>query len=303
MSGGVLSPRRQFVIHGQEQQPFNQDQHHAEVKQEVHGMFMDHLKPEGGDGMNPAVNENEMSVEKPDVMDQDSSTNEAPDLSVPCKSANSKRDRTNRVMSKIKPKSPTAILNEMSSSHTYDFTMDGTSYRATLHFDNQEFFGTGTSKAAAQTEAAEEAIKQIVLQSDMQQLKASQLPMLTYPQLLSYSLYKLLITWNPSGTQVVRMQSSSSVTSTEVRPAKKFPPNPERLHPVMLLSQTHPHAKFIEVAMRPPPNVSFTIECVVDERKFLGTGQSKKDAKKRAATLACIELLDVKYPLEEKKDE
>lgn len=28
-----------------------------------------------------------MSVEKPDVMDQDSSTNEAPDLSVPCKSA------------------------------------------------------------------------------------------------------------------------------------------------------------------------------------------------------------------------
>lgn len=100
----------------------------------------------------------------------------------------------------------------------------------------------------------------------------------------SFALHKLFSTWDESGDMTERLVMGSATLATiegreravplENKPAKKMPPNPEKMNPVMLLNQMVPHAVFEELSKAGnPPNVIYTYKCVISGRSFIGRGK------------------------------
>lgn len=62
-------------------------------------------------------------------------------------------------------------------------------------------------------------------------------------------------------------------TTPEKKPAKKMPPEPEKMNPIMLLNQMMPHAEYVELSKAGnPPNIVFTYKCTVNNQSFIGRG-------------------------------
>lgn len=106
-------------------------------------------------------------------------------------------------------------------------------------------------------------------------------PTLPWQHVASFALHKLFSTWDEGGKITERLVTSASTTTTdgaavvpEKKPAKKMPPNPEQMNPIMLLNQMVPHAEYIELSKAGnPPNIVFTYKCSANGKSFIGRGK------------------------------
>ncbi|KAL3278648.1 hypothetical protein HHI36_016185 [Cryptolaemus montrouzieri] len=218
--------------------------------------------------------------------------------------------RRNLKLSKIlKPKSAMVILNEVLKNVTYnveDYHSDGVyMYRSTVEIDGVQHEGFGLKKGTAKNNCAEKVLKYLVKHKKLVQqnpkdeaMDTSEEPNegdmpLAWQQFASFALYKLFASW---GEDVSAIKEEPRPTK---KPSKKLPPNANLMNPLMLLNQMIPHAHFEEL-----PNVfnghypTFKYKCTVDGQEFLGTGSSKKVAKRRTAFEVCKTVLGIEYPPE-----
>jgi len=212
---------------------------------------------------------------------------------------------------------------------------DGTVFRCTVQVDGLDHLGVGKSKPAAKTAAAEAALKHMVLSKlkTAQPLDASAaaaaitasvasaqdsdgdikmdidaedtLGGISWSHVACYALHKLLSSWDEGSNlaeKLVQVASGGPVAvndaakTFEKKPAKKLPDTASNMNPIMLLNQMHPNASYEEVSkIGSPPNVQFTIKCVVAGEAFHGTGTTKKTARKMCAFAACRKVLGIQY--------
>lgn len=63
------------------------------------------------------------------------------------------------------------------------------------------------------------------------------------------------------------------------------------MHPVMLLSTMRPGTQYVDLGSEGvTPNICHKVGTTVDNRQFIDQARSKKEARKRVATLALKEL-------------
>ncbi|KAG5895894.1 hypothetical protein JTB14_000508 [Gonioctena quinquepunctata] len=227
-----------------------------------------------------------------------------------------KARRRNLTLSKIlQPKNAVMILNELvkNTSYTVDelpMKVDGNTFRATVLYEGSEHVGFGRSKIQAKNSAAETALKHFVKTHKLGELNKdeegnekmdvseedTQNP-LPWQHVVSFALFKLFCSWGED-PNLVKSQTQPGVPENhENKPAKKMPPNPETINPLMLVNQMLPQAQFEEIGKSGnPPNVIFSFRCNVNDQSFVGTGPNKKAAKRLAAFGACHKVLGVNYP-------
>ncbi|EAU76990.1 AGAP004281-PA [Anopheles gambiae str. PEST] len=113
--------------------------------------------------------------------------------------------------------------------------------------------------------------------------------------LVSFALYKLFAKWNvqPKPTKVKEQPSKNGV----IRCREQLPVNPTSHHPATLLSIMVTPVSFEDVGetVVSPARTNFVARVTVGEQSFTGTGQSKKVARKMAASEACKALFGVNY--------
>lgn len=105
---------------------------------------------------------------------------------------------------------------------------------------------------------------------------------LPWQHVASFALHKLFSTWDESGKITERLVTSATTVTDgvpsavpEKKPAKKMPPNPELMNPIMLLNQMVPHAEYIELSKAGnPPNIVFTYKCTANGKSFIGRGKA-----------------------------
>lgn len=73
-------------------------------------------------------------------------------------------------------------------------------------------------------------------------------------------------------------ESTSDLSETakvfEKKPAKKLPDTATTMNPIMLLNQMYPNVLYEEASKTGnPPNIVFTIKCIVGSDVFLGSGE------------------------------
>lgn len=103
-------------------------------------------------------------------------------------------------------------------------------------------------------------------------------PTLPWQHIASFALHKLFSTWEEGGKITERLVSATTTDGVsavpEKKPAKKMPPNPESMNPIMLLNQMVPHAEYTELSkVGNPPNIVFTVKCSANGQSFIGRGK------------------------------
>ncbi|XP_044762522.1 transcription factor SPT20 homolog isoform X2 [Coccinella septempunctata] len=232
------------------------------------------------------------------------------------------RRRNLRLSKLLQPKSAMVILNEVGKSVTYNVERSqtrpgpkGYMFKATVVVDDTTHEGYGLSKASAKNEAAEKALKFLVKNKKLIQTTATEpttnppeteeamdttekvekpldIP-LAWQQFASFAIYKLLDSWGED-LEVIKED-----VKVDKKPAKKLPPNPELINPLMLMNQMLPRVNFLELPKTSNgPFNTFNFQAVVDGQTFNGSGVSKKVAKRAVAFAICNEVLGIQYPPE-----
>lgn len=104
---------------------------------------------------------------------------------------------------------------------------------------------------------------------------------LPWQHVASFALHKLFSNWDDGGSLPERLIPNTTVTdgasvALEKKPAKKMPPNPETMNPIMLLNQMVPHAQYVELSKAGnPPNIVFTYKCSANGKSFIGRGMRR----------------------------
>ncbi|CAH1963078.1 unnamed protein product [Acanthoscelides obtectus] len=240
------------------------------------------------------------------------------------------RRRNLRLSKMLQPKNAVMILNELvrQTAYTVDEMPPGTdrrtAFKVTVVVDGVEHIGYGHTKNAAKNAAAEMALKYVVKNNKLSEVKQDEDGVekmeiteddvnqpLPWQHVASFALFKLFTSWgedagaiknallgNLGGTNTA--QTGGSIAGDqpiEMKPAKKMPVNPELMNPLMLLNQMMPHVQFEEIGKAgAPPNITFTFKCSVNGQSYTGSGSSKKTAKKMAAFAVCHSVLGVNYP-------
>lgn len=154
--------------------------------------------------------------------------------------------------------------------------------------------------------------------------------------LASYAIHKLFCQWEAEGfdvpdivnvlgnaqsasTQSLSQDKENPEITPEIKPKNDLPEGYESMHPATLLCMVRNlHCPFQIVEynlflfqMRPgitfelietigqTPNIVQRVQVKVDDNNFIGSGRSKKLARKDAATYACNEIFGTNYPHEE----
>ncbi|XP_063703410.1 double-stranded RNA-specific editase 1 [Culicoides brevitarsis] len=131
--------------------------------------------------------------------------------------------------------------------------------------------------------------------------------------LASYALHKLFAEWAKEGYEVpdfrapppltVGDHTASAAASGNAKPhagspkiRTELPPAPEKLHPAMLLQIMRPGTQYTELGSQGiTPNIFHAIGVTVDGQQYIGSGKSKKIARKEAARSACEAIFKVKF--------
>uniref|UniRef100_A0A6M2DU56 DRBM domain-containing protein n=1 Tax=Xenopsylla cheopis TaxID=163159 RepID=A0A6M2DU56_XENCH len=263
-----------------------------------------------------------------------------------------RRNRQNKRLRKLlTPKNALMVLNELHGANIPEyklgqtvaqaFNQSGHQYKAEVVVNGSTYQGQGISKIMAKNNAAEKALRDLVLERMRKEIvsdvaegedvemvdadeknantnntKESQIPML---HLASFALHKLFTEWQAEGYEIPLMSKNLTgsamnlnETQTEISiegkdvPKKlpkmrtELPPNPESIHPAMLLSQMRPGIGYVDVSTYDgisPNNGLFTVSVTVDGKDFFGAAKNKKEARKQAAQQACTSLFGVKYPV------
>ncbi|KAJ8679557.1 hypothetical protein QAD02_015344 [Eretmocerus hayati] len=244
-----------------------------------------------------------------------------------------------RLRRTIQPKNAIMVLNEMKTGVQFTFPESQSALPSSLFvvhakIDGKTYIGQGLSKHLARQNAAENAFKTLLLEKmtthaakspvdgetdgsvlgdgenkdGAESMEIEEHEDIPWTSLASFALYKLFLEWQNQGTVVPVPRpglTASKVKKEVVKPAvpKELPPNALSVHPVMLLNQMRPGLGYTEVSrVGNPPNITFTLACVVDGQSYTGTAKNKKDAKKQAAKNALHALYNLVYP-EEKEGE
>lgn len=260
-----------------------------------------------------------------------------------------KRLRMNQRLRKtLQPKNAIMVLNEMKAGVQFTFPetqgpMPNSLYLVHAELDGKTYVGQGLSKPLARQNAAENALKALLLEkmtaasmkaridaetdgqvnppidgmkeesnddsSPMDTTTEDEIP---WSSLASFALYKLFLEWHNQGTSVPVPRPGLPTTkgvkkenSTAKTPTQKeLPPNPTNIHPVMLLNQMRPGLTYAELSrVGNPPNTMFTLAVEIGGIEYSGTAKNKKDAKKAAAKAALLALYDLTYPEDVNKQE
>lgn len=126
--------------------------------------------------------------------------------------------------------------------------------------------------------------------------------------LASYALHKLFAEWAKEGYEVPDFRApvpaadhtaaagnnKPSAGSPKIR--TELPAAPEKLHPAMLLQIMRPGTQYIELGSQgTTPNIFHAIGVTVDGQQYIGSGKSKKIARKEAAKNACESIFKIKF--------
>ncbi|XP_014230354.1 double-stranded RNA-specific editase 1 isoform X1 [Trichogramma pretiosum] len=256
-----------------------------------------------------------------------------------------KRLRMNQRLRKtLQPKNAIMVLNEMKTGVQFTFpetqaNLPSSIFLVHAEIDGKTYVGQGLSKPLARQNAAENALKSLLLEKmtaaamkarlDAENEAASsnnsmsteasvnkeaenmetneEVDEIPWSSLASFALYKLFLEWQNQGTvvPVPRPGISPNKIKKEMSKTvtqKELPPNATLIHPVMLLNQMRPGVTYNEVCrVGNPPNTMFTLGTEIDGKEYTGAAKNKKDAKKMAAKSALLALYNLTYP-EENED-
>ncbi|XP_041978958.1 double-stranded RNA-specific editase 1-like isoform X3 [Aricia agestis] len=250
-----------------------------------------------------------------------------------------RRRRQNETLRRLlSPKNALMTLNEIyKCENTFSvepvpavgqfYKPNATNFCASLNLQHNTYKGYGETKMAARLAAAEQAVRDVLLQKMNAQADGESkgpapapaaegaseeelpLPMI---QLASFALHKLFADWECQGFRVPQLKApllpaSDSMSESGSLPpvprvprppktAADLPANAASMHPCTLLTQMRPGLTYREcAAATQPPNTEFTMEVEVDGQSFTGTATSKRDARKAAARAACQEVFGVRF--------
>ncbi|XP_043474814.1 bromodomain-containing protein DDB_G0280777-like isoform X3 [Leptopilina heterotoma] len=293
----------------------------------------------GGD----AKDEEGESVEGMETSDQPRWRRKTPGLKVNRKL---KRLRMNqRLRRTIQPKNAIMVLNEMKTGVQFIFpetqsSMTSSLFLAHAEIDGKTYVGQGLSKPLARQNAAENALKCLLLEkmsaaaikakidaesdgqttldssiikdenndsSEKMDVNSEEPEEVPWSCLASFALYKLFVEWQNQGTvvPVPRPGVPAGKVKKETKPTiqKELPNNATSVHPVMLLNQMRPGLTYVEVnRVGNPPNTMFTLGVEIDGIEYTGTAKNKRDAKKITAKAALEALYGLTYEEEVKVD-
>ncbi|XP_016842197.1 transcription factor SPT20 homolog isoform X2 [Nasonia vitripennis] len=257
-----------------------------------------------------------------------------------------KRLRMNQRLRKtLQPKNAIMVLNEMKTGVQFTFpetqsAMPNSLFLVHAEIEGKTYVGQGVSKPLARQNAAENALKSLLLEKmtaaamkarmdaenegasnsvvdtsenkegdgTVMETTSEETDEIPWSSLASFALYKLFLEWQNQGTVVPVPRPGVSPgkvkkDSNKIVIQKELPPNATTIHPVMLLNQMRPGLTYTEVSrVGNPPNTMFTLAVDVDGQQYTGTAKNKKDAKKVAAKAALHALFNLVYP-EEKEGE
>ncbi|KAL0131575.1 hypothetical protein PUN28_002840 [Cardiocondyla obscurior] len=259
-----------------------------------------------------------------------------------------KRLRMNQRLRKtLQPKNAIMVLNEMKAGVQFTFPetqgpMPNSLYLVHAELDGKTYVGQGLSKPLARQNAAENALKALLLEKmtaasmkariDAESDGPVNIPMdgikeenddsntvdtntedeIPWSSLASFALYKLFLEWHNQGTSVpiprpglptAKGIKKENSTAIKTPVQKELPPNPTSIHPVMLLNQIRPGLTYTELSrVGNPPNTMFTLAVEISGMEYSGTAKNKKDAKKAAAKAALLALYNLTYPEDTKSD-
>uniref|UniRef100_A0A1L8DCA8 Putative double-stranded rna binding motif protein n=1 Tax=Nyssomyia neivai TaxID=330878 RepID=A0A1L8DCA8_9DIPT len=240
-----------------------------------------------------------------------------------------RRVRQNRRLRKmLTPKNAITALHELQGATTLEFQVDGANseFRAEVNINNTKYIGQGRSKVQAKNNAAEKALRDFVIakmaakarrvkeeksieageadvKMEEEREETEDVPMLN---LVSFALHKLFTEWEANGFPVPDFRSGQDGQAMAVdaaepartlpAPREELPSNAASTHPTMLLSIMSPGVQFLDVGSEgKPPNVQHTVSVCLQGKNFVGTGRTKKVARKNAAMEACISCYGVKF--------
>ncbi|XP_018060072.1 PREDICTED: putative uncharacterized protein DDB_G0271606 isoform X4 [Atta colombica] len=205
-----------------------------------------------------------------------------------------KRLRMNQRLRKtLQPKNAIMVLNEMKAGVQFTFPetqgpMPNSLYLVHAELDGKTYVGQGLSKPLARQNAAENALKALLLEkmtaasmkarldaeSDGQTTNTSMDEIkeennddsitmdtnsedeIPWSSLASFALYKLFLEWHNQGTSVPvprpGLPNAKGIKKESPNPKtstqKELPPNPTNIHPVMLLNQMRPGLTYTELS-------------------------------------------------------
>ncbi|XP_012537701.1 mediator of RNA polymerase II transcription subunit 15 isoform X3 [Monomorium pharaonis] len=204
-----------------------------------------------------------------------------------------KRLRMNQRLRKtLQPKNAIMVLNEMKAGVQFTFPetqgpMPNSLYLVHAELDGKTYVGQGLSKPLARQNAAENALKALLLEKmtaasmkarlDAESDGQTNVPMdgikdesnddsstmetntedeIPWSSLASFALYKLFLEWHNQGTSVpvprpglptAKGVKKDNLSATKPPTEKELPPNPTNIHPVMLLNQMRPGLTYVEL--------------------------------------------------------
>jgi hypothetical protein len=248
-------------------------------------------------------------------------------------SAKQRRARANRRLRKLLcPKTAVMALHELRNKDVeLEFKVSDTpvngQFKADTVFEGKLYTGFGPGKQAARNNVAEKILRDMVIErmkkfpkkektekkegnesgdTDIEMPDATteeeeEVPM---THLASYALHKLFAEWAKEGYEVPDFRTPIQIPEGVPKPPINTPPkaridlpaNAEKTHPAMLLQVMRPGIQYQELGSEgTTPNVVHAIGVTVDEQQFIGSGKSKKIARKEAARHACEALFQVKF--------
>uniref|UniRef100_A0A336LVX2 CSON001516 protein n=1 Tax=Culicoides sonorensis TaxID=179676 RepID=A0A336LVX2_CULSO len=234
------------------------------------------------------------------------------------------------------PKTAVMALHELRSKEVeLDFKVSDQpingQFKAETVYEGKTYVGFGAGKQAARNNVAEKILRDMVIErmkknpkkletdgkkdgnesadgGDVEMTEATneeeEVPM---THLASYALHKLFAEWAKEGYEVPDFRTPTPGDHPLATPGTKpvpgnpkvrteLPPNPEKLHPAMLLQIMRPGTQYVELGSQgSTPNIIHAIGVTVDGQQYIGSGKSKKIARKEAARIACETIFKMKF--------
>lgn len=186
------------------------------------------------------------------------------------------------------PKNAVCMLNELRPGLIYE-TVSQTGpvhcpvFTIGVKIDGQQVFGKGRTKKLAKQAAAEAALHTFIQLPEMRQVP--------YPhQNANIDFTSDESCMNPENFDRVERDDVNFKPMMLTRPV-----NAMEKSPVMILNEMRPGLKYECVSSTGEPFAKFTISVTIDQKVFMGSGQSKKLAKAAAARAALSSLYDLSF--------
>uniref|UniRef100_A0A1B0GNH4 Uncharacterized protein n=1 Tax=Phlebotomus papatasi TaxID=29031 RepID=A0A1B0GNH4_PHLPP len=225
-----------------------------------------------------------------------------------------RRIRQNRRLRKmLTPKNAITALHELQGPSTLDFMIAGIEGFGKNNAAEKALRDFVIAKMAAKARRVKEEKSIEAGEAEMkegtEQEEVDDVPMLN---LVSFALHKLFTEWEAEGFTVPDFRNGQEavqqmvvdgangaeqpVAKTLPAPREELPPNAAATHPTMLLSIMSPGTQFVDVGSEgKPPNVVHTVSVSLNGKNYVGTGRTKKLARKNAAMEACMDRYGVKF--------